>query len=177
MMTDQPDDLIASVQAALTGSKLYPVPPQDLFEGEDYYEAPDLEALAQHVAEKHPRFRVLADLEILYRWKRSGGKSTRSKKLGACAKISGLFHFETRADFVIWLAADHCRSLELTRHQVEALLVHELCHIGADEKGKLGTIGHDVEEFGFVVEHYGLWKRDVLDFVKATRQLTLDDVA
>lgn len=47
----------------------------------------------------------------------------------------------------------------LSEVQRNALMLHELCHLGENpDSGKLETVPHDVEEFGFVVATYGQWR-------------------
>lgn len=62
---------------------------------------------------------------------------------------------------------------ELDTFKKEALVDHELCHSGLelDEEGnpKLTIIPHDLEEFKAIVERYGLWRDDVKEFIKATK--------
>lgn len=66
----------------------------------------------------------------------------------------------------VWLA--------MKPEQREPLIFHELCHCHAeeDENGqtRLTLLGHDLEEFTEVVKRYGLWREDVEQFLKATKQ-------
>ncbi|WP_426269156.1 putative metallopeptidase [Dyella kyungheensis] len=82
-------------------------------------------------------------------------------------------------DFLITLAADHCR--ECSDAEFCALVEHELYHIGhaKDEYGvpkftrdgmpKLAMRAHDVEEFIGVVRRYGATK-DVETLLQAAKQ-------
>lgn len=166
------DNILASVRAGLQAAQIYPVPGQDAFEASaEFATADDLRAMATSIYEKHPsQFGIAAQVHILFRWKKVG-----DGKLGKCPKTSGALKYETGADFYLWLAADHVREKQMTYFQVEALLAHELCHVGMDIKGNVASREHDVEEFTFVVEHYGLWRNDLLPFGKAIRQLRLED--
>jgi len=58
----------------------------------------------------------------------------------------------------------------MTRQQVEALLLHEMLHIGRDPATDAWVVvGHDVEEFAYVIQSYGLWNQDLERF----RQIAL----
>ena len=50
-----------------------------------------------------------------------------------------------------------------------ALVDHELGHCGNDADG-LYMVNHDIEDFGFMIERYGCWKKDVEDFVTTVLQ-------
>jgi hypothetical protein len=76
-------------------------------------------------------------------------------------------------DQEFWLEAD-----DTTRR---ALLEHEMCHVkqSLDKNGdpafdkdgnpKFGLVGHDVEEFNYIVGKYGRWKSDIADFLDAAK--------
>lgn len=58
--------------------------------------------------------------------------------------------------------------------QREALVDHELCHMGVDdETGKPTLLPHDLEEFNAVVRRHGIWQEDVEAFFKAAKQIPL----
>lgn len=73
-----------------------------------------------------------------------------------------------------WLEAD-----DITRM---ALLEHEMCHIKQElnKEGDLkfdrdgnpcfGLVGHDIEEFNYIVRKYGAWKSDIASFISAAEQ-------
>jgi predicted metallopeptidase len=56
--------------------------------------------------------------------------------------------------------------------QREALVAHELSHLGVSEKGTLRLEHHDLEEFAWIARHYGQWRGAVTQF---TEQLSLFD--
>ncbi len=61
-----------------------------------------------------------------------------------------------------------------TTEQREALLDHELSHFDVGEKsGRLGTVGHDVEEFISVWRRRGAWIESLRQAEKALQQLRL----
>lgn len=159
----------------------YPAPQDADFETSerpgDWLFAGDIERIALALIEHRERFAFLVGNQaptLLFRWKRSGGEAGGRITLGTCKKTSGLLAYETGADFVIWLAADHCRDYGLTNWQVEALVFHELCHITRDLKtGKWGTIGHDAELFVAELHEYGAWTSELRAVARAARQLEL----
>lgn len=55
----------------------------------------------------------------------------------------------------------------------EALVLHELLHLGQNDKGALVIVPHDVEEFGRVAALYGPW-RNALDVFGQQLQLGLE---
>ncbi len=58
--------------------------------------------------------------------------------------------------------------------QREALVDHELCHMGIDdETGKPTLLPHDLEEFNAIVRRHGLWEEGVEAFFKAAKQIPL----
>jgi len=59
--------------------------------------------------------------------------------------------------FVITIAADTWNTL--TPAQRKALIDHELCHCVFKED-KPAMRGHDLEEFGEIVERHGFWRKD-----------------
>lgn len=155
----------------------YPVPTEDTFEAEaaEYLPADDLRRIARALIAAHPsRFRHLERLHVVYLWRKAGGARHDTPTLGKCQKPSGLLKHFSAADFVIWLAADHCRDRRFTAYQVEALLFHELCHTDRDpESGKPVLVGHDWEGFAAEVAHYGAWESATAHLAQQFEQLRL----
>lgn len=83
-------------------------------------------------------------------------------------------HFLIILDKEFWMASD-----DMTRM---ALLEHEMCHVKQElnKDGDLkfdrdgnpcfGLVGHDVEEFNYIVRKYGAWKGDIAAFISAAQQ-------
>ena len=114
----------------------------------------DISEEAHKLYFKHARLNTNYRIDFL--WKRTGGARNGAPTLGACQKPSGLLAYFSGCDFVIWLAADHCKEQGLDDEQMEALLFHELCHIGQDDKGKPILLPHNFEGFRAEIEEYGL---------------------
>lgn len=155
----------------------YPAPEEDDFNGDQYKRAQDLEEIiAALLTARRDDFYFLTapGVSVMVYWKAKGGVGGGKATLGKCAKPSGLLAHITNADYLIWLAADHCRALKLTRFQIEALLYHELLHTGVDDRDKTYVRKHDFEGFMRELELYGPWKADIEEFISAARSLPFD---
>jgi hypothetical protein len=157
------------------------VPLSDEFGSEQFTPAADLSALGEYLIERYPDvLGDLADVEVAYFWKRSGGKKSGAPIFGKANKPSGLITAFTTADAVVWLAADHVLEAEYTARQVEAILFHELQHFTVEEDEetgdrKVGMRGHDVELFYADVRTYGAWDEMLKEAAEAFRQALLFD--
>lgn len=113
------------------------------------------------------------DIGYLYRQKMErNGKTV----LGKASKVGAKLAYFSDLEFLIeinWSAW-----AGLTARQRIALVDHELCHLGiedTDEGEKLLMIPHDLEEFGAVVQRWGMWQPDVANFAKVCQQRDLFD--
>lgn len=143
------------------------VPPDEYFDDDDYLESRELEKIGAALIAHWPEFGFLqnANARIAYRWKRKGGKAKGKAVLGQCQKPSGLLKHFADCDFVIWIAADHARVMNLTNRQMEALVYHELSHCWWEEdedetsetygEMRLAIRGHDDELFWSEIARYG----------------------
>lgn len=108
-----------------------------------------------------------AEVDIRYLWRRKASSSKGKKVVGKCSKIGPRErHFAGNADIVIEVAADEARARKMTQWELEAVVYHELKHIGVEcdeETGDItiGIVGHDVELFADEVMHYGLWRTEL----------------
>lgn len=155
------------------GRKLLTVP--DVFLGRDFKEDDDLEILAsQLIAAHETTLGHCRNLRIAYLWKRKGGGKGGKGTLGKCQSLSGVAQHWGRADILVWLAADHCKDLKLNARQLEALLFHELLHIGWDaDKGQAFIAEHDFAGFLKELELYGAWDQDLQLLAHHKSQLRL----
>lgn len=173
---------------------VYPAPPAGLFEDpddsggwRDFLPAPDLETIGRQLIDDCEELGHLDGEAVSYLWKRKGGQSQQQATLGKCTKSSGLAKHFGAVTWVIWLAADWAAAFELTRHQVEAALYHEMLHGGEREvevtmpDGMVTTKvvpavrGHDCEMFRQEIERYGLWRQPLKMVAPAFQQLPLFD--
>lgn len=148
-------------------------PPESDFEDRDveYIQSADMRELANHLIETKRALRHLKGVRFAYLWKAKGGKSGGKNTLGKCSKTPPLVQTYHHSTFTIWLAADHARDYNLSAHQIEALLYHELCHavIEEVENEKTGDVSykptilaHDLEMFHSEVQEYGLWTSELV---------------
>ncbi len=118
----------------------------------------DLYKVYATVLKKHAaRFSYLEAFDVDIFWKKKGLKKDGSGICGKCGPISGKQAAYTDGHFRIDIAADACRVYELSRHQLEALLFHEMCHTGVTEALKPKMNRHELEMFFDEVTEYGLW--------------------
>lgn len=146
----------------------------------DFIPAPEVAAVGRFVAAKYrarfPQLFPPFDQRVDYLWKRAGGQSAGRDVLGKCVKSGSLARYYARladpkATWTIWIAADNCEGI--TAHQAQALVLHELLHTGINPKLKPKIVGHDVEEFRFVIEEYGFWDDDLRALKASVRQRSL----
>lgn len=154
-----------------------PIPNEESFGGAAFLRSDHLTNWAHSVIEKHaPRFDFLtADFEVAFLWKAKGGKAQGNPVLGKLEKPSGLAGYYSRADFVVWLAADHAVSLGFGPFELEAILFHELMHAGTDDDGKAITVGHDFEGFRAEIEQYGFWDETFRQLKAAVQARLFED--
>lgn len=153
------------------------VPDDEDFADLDWYDGGDIAGVATKLIEKHPMiFRAARNSAIDFCWKRKGGAGGGKATYGKCSKATGLLkNYRPELEFVIWLAADNIRDAMLTPYQIEAIIFHELKHVGRTDKNKPCIIPHDATVFVDEVTEYGLWMRDIQVLGGAFRQLTLEE--
>ena len=143
-------------------------PKDDGFVG-DYMADENLTSLAAVLIENCDELSAgCEEFRIEYLWKRTGGKSSGMAPLGKCNKLSGLTKYFGKTDFVIWLAADHCRDREGINFA--ALMFHELMHVDQDEKGQPATRAHEFEGFSSEVNRFGIWRESMRPIAKAFQE-------
>lgn len=159
-----PDVAIRILATAGDADQRYPVPSKQRFKaaGEGVIKADDLEHIARSLMEDETLPLVsLQRLNIAYLWADKGGTNGGYPALGRLIKASKVLYHFGDMQYVVMLAADHLREMKATRWQVEALVAHQLGHIGLEttEKGKdrLGVQGHDFEGFTWEFAHYGAY--------------------
>jgi hypothetical protein len=82
---------------------------------------------------------------------------------GKCSHVGGLWKFVTAYEFTIQINNEAWESM--TDEQREALMYHELLHVGYDAStDKYSIVDHDLEEFAMVVSKYGLWRDSLAKF-------------
>ncbi len=143
------------------------VPKDDEF-SRDFIEDPKLQILADVLIEHCDEVEAAGEFKIAYAWKRGGGKSSGMATLGKCIKLSGLTLYFGKVDFVIWLAADHCR--DRAGINLAALMFHELLHVDRDENGNPSTRSHEFEGFAAEIERFGIWRESIRPIATAFKE-------
>lgn len=163
-----------------TASATRVVVPVEMDFGDDaFIVSPELKELAGDLIEMHPgTVGHLAEVEVAYLWKKTGGKRGGKGVFGKTSKASGLLTAFTDAEAVVWLAADHVADADYSPRQIEALLFHEMQHIGVEEDENTGERkvvmrAHDVELFVEDIRTYGAWDDTFMDAATAFKQAGL----
>lgn len=154
-----------------------------------YREAPDVKRIADRLIPQHHQELSWRADEIRYLFRDDIPTSNGRVVMGKARKLGGLGcylawtdaedsntfedHEEVGTDMFVIEVYEPCWD-RLTAAGQEALVDHELCHLGWQEnsKGVMRRVirGHSVEEFNEIVRRHGLWKPDLKEFAK---QLTL----
>lgn len=172
--------------AAVHGDVLTPlkVPSDSIFDDDsEYAMSSPLSQRARALISRHPEhFDHLRRLSVIYLWRKTGGKSKGRVVFGKTSKPSGMLKHFSEADFVVWLAADHCRAAAFDDRQIEALLFHEMLHTAVtapdENTGRGGgptLVPHELEVFRAEVEIYGLWAPELKEVGPAFQQVSLFD--
>lgn len=133
-----------------------------------------VESVARKViTEHHP---ALAQLKIAYLF-RHGAWNTRNRETWATVyKVSDRDRLLHKYDYILVVNVGVWSALDGPTR--EALIDHELSHIGMDEKGAWKLFGHDLEDFVSVVSRRGAWTESVREYLdaahEASEQLKLD---
>lgn len=126
----------------------------------------DVKEVARKViAEHHP---ALAQLKIAY-LKRFGAWSSKGRdtwaKLFKASDRDRLLH---EYDYVLVVNAGVWAALDGPTR--EALIDHELSHVGMDKNGNWKLFGHDLEDFIAVVRRRGAWMEEARRYLEAAEE-------
>ncbi len=120
----------------------------------------------------------IEDARIAYVFVPKGLAKHGRVSLGSAKKESDAHRLVSGVNFIVRLSLDKWNSFTL--EQQRAVLDHELCHCAAKYDDKTAervgwkVRGHDLEEFGEVIERHGLYLPDRKAFVEnAARQLEM----
>jgi hypothetical protein len=146
-------------------------------EGQDFLHAPELERICRELMDTHPHvFGHLQQMKLTVLWKKTGGKTKGKLTLGKTQAANGLTKFLGATDFIICLSADHLHRGTglLQRAYAEALLGHEMLHIGWDpDEGKIVMRDHDFVGFHAELTLFGAWDEDLTEAAASFTQLGL----
>jgi hypothetical protein len=84
--------------------------------------------------------------------------------LAKAVKAPALWQHLSEFDAVVW--ANGMAWALLTEGQRSALIAHELCHLGENDKGGIEMLEHDVEEFAWVARKFGQWHPGLEQFAE-----------
>jgi hypothetical protein len=126
----------------------------------------EVEAVAERLTAKHGRFRWLGQFRVAYLLEHAdlpaGGKYcdwAKARLVPKWARALTSYDAAITVNALVW-------GVLRERHR-EALVLHELLHLGQNEKtGRLEMVPHDVEEFSFVVAEHGAWRPSLQEFME-----------
>lgn len=135
--------------------------PEEAREEEGYQLSDEVGDVARQLIDSHPRFGHIDADRIVMGYALQTGKKPEGKGglhlLAKAVKAPTLWRDLGQGfEVVVW--ANALAWGRLTEHAREALIAHELSHVGGrSEQGKVQMLEHDIEEFGWVVKQYGQW--------------------
>lgn len=144
----------------------------------NYREAEAVRDIATPLIEKYHGHLLDFNVRIEYTFIDKVPKSQGKEVWGQVRKISGLnahLSNEEGEPYFVMIIAEPVWDI-LTPEQREALVDHELCHLGAEAQQKETTDGseeviklsvqpHDCEAFYAEIRRHGLWREDLEDLV------------
>jgi hypothetical protein len=143
----------------------------------DYVPHDEAEALAAGLIEKHhPHLKGLKIAHLLRIMpvpkKQKNPKPVRQGRkivLAKTSKVSSKMAALASADFKFVIEYGSLYWMQMDDKFKLALVDHELGHCGNDGDG-VYLKNHDIEDFGFMLERHGAWKKDVEQFVTTVLQ-------
>lgn len=172
----------AKTRKLVTGGdpdKRFPIPIEGQFDGREFMDAPELQAIGDALIEHADE---LGDLDahppmIRYMWRAKAKKSKGATMFGNCTKVAGFVKHFGQTDWILEIAADVLRDLKATAFQVEALIFHELKHISVkvDEDGNASYsyVREEYQAFGDEILRYGAWHGEMEKVASAFAQAPL----
>lgn len=138
-------------------------------EGEGYRLSADVEAVAKRILDRDQRFAHIRAERIRVGFAMQVGKKPEGKGgmhvLARAVKAPALWRDLGVFEVVLW--ANEEAWTHLTDRQHEALISHELCHVGGrNDQGAVQLLEHDIEEFGWIVRTYGQWHQGLEFFAQ-----------
>lgn len=164
-------DVLNSYRESIEKALTVPMPVVWDEEGPGYIDAEQPKAIAKAlIPALHGQLRG-ARIGYLFREKmRTHDRET----LGKASKVGGKLEHFSELDFLMEINFDAWRFLD-ARARV-ALIDHELSHFARDQDGGCVILSHDVEEFGSIVNRWGLWKLDLKRFGETVVRTTQRDL-
>lgn len=170
--------------SSLTQGAAFRMPDELAFGTQQFLDAPELEELAlKLIYEEGGDFDHLRDVAIGYLWKLKGGATGGKLVLGKTMSVPPLAQYYaaeagSEVEYVITFSYDNLRTARFTKWQLEALMYHELCHLGwDDEKEKVKMVAHDFTVFNKELQRYGAWDYDINTMIRSARGLRPEQLA
>lgn len=112
-------------------------------------------AIGEMLIANYDEFKDIREAEITIVYLASTHAKKQKGKLvfGQCEKIADKYKWGIPADFTITVFEPNIEGF--TPEQVEALIFHELLHIGIEDD-RLFIRPHDIEDFSAVLKKYGV---------------------
>jgi len=133
----------------------------------DYRRSDEVQGIAERLIAQHAdTFADVRDLAVIYLLRRVDGEMDVKTidALAKCVKAPALWRDVYGVDVAIWVDERYWQRFDARRR--EAVIMHELLHIGVTDAGKVKLQDHSVEEFGMVARLYGQWLPDLERFAE-----------
>jgi len=134
---------------------------------EGYLLSEEVQAIAERVIESDPRFDVCTGIAMGYAllWDQDPAAKGGLHAIAKAVKAPPMWRDLGQYEVVIFAVEKAWR--HLSERQREALLAHELSHVGGrNEAGNVVLLDHDIEEFAWVVGKYGQWHSGLEHFAE-----------
>jgi hypothetical protein len=128
----------------------------------------EVEEVARAVIRQHTSLEwTLDDFSVVFLLKNLDKVSAEDTidTIAKCVKTPALWAALTGYDFAIWVKK--CYWDLYPAKEREAIIAHELQHIGADDKERPTIVPHTVEEFAQTVRWYGPWSNGLAEIQRA----------
>lgn len=123
--------------------------------GDNRHISGEYEAIGEMLIANHDEFKdiIEAGITIVYLASTQAKKQKGKLVFGQCEKIADKYKWGIPADFTITVFEPNIEGF--TPEQVEALIFHELLHVGVEDD-RLFIRPHDIEDFSAVLKKYGV---------------------
>lgn len=123
--------------------------------GDNRHISDEYAAIGKMLIASYDEFKDIREAEITIVYLASTHAKKQNGKIvfGQCEKIADKYKWGIPADFTITVFEPNIEGF--TPEQVEALIFHELLHVGVEDD-RLFIRPHDIEDFSAVLKKYGV---------------------
>lgn len=123
--------------------------------GDNRHISDEYAAIGEMLIANYDEFKDIreAEITIVYLASEQAKKQKGKLVFGQCEKIADKYKWGIPADFTITVFEPNIEGF--TPEQVEALIFHELLHVGVEDD-RLFIRPHDIEDFSAVLKKYGV---------------------